>query len=603
MYYVSNYPFDNGYLNKGNDLLKKQMNLNDAIAYCNSHIYCESFCFKTNIKFLDNNPDAVTTCWFKRSSNSNTFHYDNDWWTYRKLNTIPIYYINLDRCQDRNKRFLQNISTTNDLMSNHNYQLKINRIQAIDGENLDQFEKTFTNSNEILQKIFEENLLIGEISCTCSHLIAIKQAFMDSNDYAIIAEDDVDLTYLAMFFDYFKLLLECVPDDMEIIQLVKGQDPSDNIKVYPFDSWKIKYWSACVYFINKKGMKKICEKFFQKDYILFDENLINCDKKFVADILIFQNVITYSSYIPFALWQCCESTLHPSHLQYQQLARNNVLSIIENTHKINYLKNQWKFNKKHFEVNGKYLIFTSAGDHSNFVQYKWLSGISDKVDLVVYYYGKSLKILKKYKNISNLAIQSEGNKFDNLFKFYHTYQDSLQKYQYVAVLDDDIIFKNYNSSKNPIQVIFDICDLLNPKVAGPSCITDCNFSDMSWWKQTHQIKGAKYHFTNFIETGTPFFRIDSLNILMTFYHYKKIPSWGSDLWYIQMLGSESKKNFLIIDEVGYINPTIEYKQIQKREINTYDSEKNEKKKWLEYSKEYGFKNTLPFNIIYEIVLL
>ena len=109
------------------------------------------------------------------------------------------------------------------------------------------------------------------------------------------------------------------------------------------------------------------------------------------------------------------------------------------------------------------------------------------------------------------------------------------------------------------------------------------------------------HYSNFVETNTPIFRMDCLTYLMNVcYKYKKIPSWGSDIFFINMLGFELSNKYLIIDDVQFINPTLKKKNVTVREIDTYCPEKIEQEKWLKIAKKYNLKHTVNLYTLDEL---
>ena len=52
----------------------------------------------------------------------------------KNLVELPIFYINLDRSEDRNNLLLKNIKETSELFTNKNIKLNVKRISAIDGK-------------------------------------------------------------------------------------------------------------------------------------------------------------------------------------------------------------------------------------------------------------------------------------------------------------------------------------------------------------------------------------------------------------------------------------------------------------------------------------
>ena len=62
-----------------------------------------------------------------------------------------------------------------------------------------------------------------------------------------------------------------------------------------------------------------------------------------------------------------------------------------------------------------------------------------------------------------------------------------------------------------------------------------------------------------------------------------------------------KNKYLIIDEVQYINPSQEVKNITIRECDSYCSENDEKNKWIKFAKTNDLDITVEENLIYDLI--
>ena len=147
---------------------------------------------------------------------------------------IPFYYINLNSSIDRNKYMIEKYS---------NKFKNMQRVQAVDGSKITSIKNC--NSSPY------------ELACYESHIKAIKRAYEDNQDYALIAEDDLDLNedYVQK---YYKSLISQLPEDWEILQLVCSNKkmmnflPLNNITKYTMGNY-----GALLYLINKKGMNSV----------------------------------------------------------------------------------------------------------------------------------------------------------------------------------------------------------------------------------------------------------------------------------------------------------------------------------------------------------
>ena len=153
-------------------------------------------------------------------------------------------------------------------------------------------------------------------------------------------------------------------------------------------------------------------------------------------------------------------------------------------------------------------------------------------------------------------------------------------YEYVALLDDDIKFEiAHGIHNNPIQMAFEICTIIQPRIASPSQVHNDPMVQTSHWSQCHHIENALYHYTNFVETNSMFIRNDCINYLMEHYPFEEIKAWGQIFGAFRCLGAYAKSDYLIIDLVKMCNPSNIAKGVQKREIETAASGQMRKATW------------------------
>ena len=85
-----------------------------------------------------------------------------------------------------------------------------------------------------------------------------------------------------------------------------------------------------------------------------------------------------------------------------------------------------------------YLLFTSAGDNTEFYNH-WFDKSTERLfDVFIVYYGNSQENYEKYKQYSNYIYKSKGSKFQNFYKTFRLYSKLLQQYSYFFIVDDDI---------------------------------------------------------------------------------------------------------------------------------------------------------------------
>ena len=169
-----------------------------------------------------------------------------------------VFYINLDRSVKRKEHFE---TQAKQLM------LKYERIPAVNGRNMLSVSKGFIDG--LLYKSDFHNLSIPELACTLSHLKAIRTAYNQKLNFAMICEDDIS-------FELHRLW----PDNL-IPYLLKKLDPSIGILQLQWNSSNVKKtntscgyeqsyilrpyqkggncWGTGAYIITRKGMQDVLD--------------------------------------------------------------------------------------------------------------------------------------------------------------------------------------------------------------------------------------------------------------------------------------------------------------------------------------------------------
>jgi GR25 family glycosyltransferase involved in LPS biosynthesis len=195
------------------------------------------------------------------------FNYDNYKFNVSEIFAeIPIYWINLDSCNER-RELMEN------QFKKHN--LKNIRVSAINGNELK------------LENYNHNNLRSNELACVLSHIKAIKQAYDDNCKFAVIMEDDANFEYLETYNLYIPLNMLVNKYNYNIVQLslTLTDTEFENIKKEIYTVSNGNAYSAAAYIINRNGM----------------EQIINSKKKLTpADHWIYQNVSSVGfSNIPY----------------------------------------------------------------------------------------------------------------------------------------------------------------------------------------------------------------------------------------------------------------------------------------------------------------
>ena len=145
------------------------------------------------------------------------------------------YYINLDRSLDRRS------------IMNRIYR-GLNRVPAIDGNNL--------RDSRTMSRF--------QIACLQSHIKAIRLAYENGNNGALIMEDDVYIDYKYLWNKSIRQIINSRPSDAEciILHCSNLRECKKMIKMRnDFSKWKKGRFSTGCYYITRKGMKKIYDNY------------------------------------------------------------------------------------------------------------------------------------------------------------------------------------------------------------------------------------------------------------------------------------------------------------------------------------------------------
>jgi hypothetical protein len=259
-----------------------------------------------------------------------------------------------------------------------------------------------------------------------------------------------------------------------------------------------------------------------------------------------------------------------------------------------YLWSQYNYNnmcKQNFTNNNLHsnLVFTSAGDNTNFYDY-WCDK-NRNYDIWLVYYGDNDDNYNKYKKYVNKIWRRKGTKFQN---FNYIYKNELfdKKYKYdrFFITDDDIIINS-----NDINRLFDISREYDLSICQPSFSDDSKISHIINKNQPGNI----LRFTNFVEVNTPVFSKDALNKFMNIYS-PELVEWGVDYLFIWSNDNKQTNKFAIIDSIICKNPHDEEKKITKREIDNVKEHKNSAQIWYDYAMKIGCPYDWP-HITYKTI--
>ena len=203
------------------------------------------------------------------------------------FNSIKKYYINLERSKDR----LESIEKEFKDYEIGNYE----RIEACDGRDLSSTRKGKFKELEF-ENIKDNTVTKAELATTCSHLKAIKKAYDDGEEMAIIMEDDMNFTLMPHWKKSLREILDNIPEDLELLQLVSGtgnqklnkllqRDFYKNLEEQKIIKRKNKRHAFCCYLILKKGMEKIINKNFEGKKIILNQKETIADSQLILGFL------------------------------------------------------------------------------------------------------------------------------------------------------------------------------------------------------------------------------------------------------------------------------------------------------------------------------
>lgn len=169
-----------------------------------------------------------------------------------------------------------------------------------------------------------------EYACLCSHIKAMQEGIKTGDDYFIIMEDDIKISFI---IDYDNLILN-IPKDTEILQMIiLYGDTVESLYSYwiktgvKYIRWRYLLPSTGMYMISRKGAEKLINMFYNtltKKYY-FEKSIYQK----VADVLLYESAITYATTVPYCVpFIEMGSDIHPDHLDSHSNAIKSIEKII-----------------------------------------------------------------------------------------------------------------------------------------------------------------------------------------------------------------------------------------------------------------------------------
>ena len=201
---------------------------------------------------------------------------------------INFYMINLDRASRRRQ-----------LMKDHYDTDNLIRVSAYDGKYLHEYKdiKYLNDSFYAERKSkqidnFDAIRVENETACTLSHIKAITFAYYKGEQGAIIIEDDILNKYHSQWSMSLRDIIHNAPSDCDILFLHEINDQANKAMI-PMKQLIIRkrddHYSNGCYYITRKGMKKIVDKYFINGTI----DITRENKHLVADLNLFNGMNQY----------------------------------------------------------------------------------------------------------------------------------------------------------------------------------------------------------------------------------------------------------------------------------------------------------------------
>lgn len=152
-----------------------------------------------------------------------------------------------------------------------------------------------------------------------------------------------------------------------------------------------------------------------------------------------------------------------------------------------------------------------------------------------------------YRNYFKTVLYNSGYKFPNFFNFNNRFK-ILDKYKYIAILDDDLLFNQNNSMTQIVYLMkkynISLCSLSND-----------NRGKKTFYNVMHKNNKKVIDITNFCEMGCMIFDRKFLRVIQTTYYtsYRDLKDWGFD-WWICSMANEFKLKIGIVKYLSFYNP-------------------------------------------------
>lgn len=226
-------------------------------------------------------------------------------------------------------------------------------------------------------------------------------------------------------------------------------------------------------------------------------------------------------------------------------------------------------------MSSRHLLYVSAGDRH--LLHPSLNSACE-FDIVVSHYGQSPAVRSGLTSRGIRVDAGVGGKFQNLWRMHRADPNWLSQYEAVLVLDDDL-----GLGAAEISRLFEIHKERELWVLQPAFDPRGRVS----FPCTESRLATAFKYTNFIENGAPLFRADLLIRFLDDFD-GSLTGYGTDFWYMNVLGENRPGRYGVADEVTVANP-----RRVKREISSLQADKDALADWENVRRTRGLRQYPP----------
>ena len=185
------------------------------------------------------------------------------------------------------------------------------RVSAYDGREDD--------LSSILKGRYPDQMSGGEIGCVTSHLNAMKMFLETDDPYAVMMEDDCDISTVQYWPFEWKDFQAKLPYDFDVVQLAIINPAQITLQLH---RRFVNDFSTACYLITRRHAQKLMDLHVRDDKYKLDNGV---KPRAVADDLIYNSGNTYA--VPIFLYKVqMGSSIHPEHVDAIHKASFNALS-------------------------------------------------------------------------------------------------------------------------------------------------------------------------------------------------------------------------------------------------------------------------------------